>query len=166
MTSARPPKHRAASAKVAIQDVMTSQPHTIGRDQKLALAHAMMRKHGIRHLPVLEHGELVGLVTERDLYFLETIAGVDLAQDIVDDAMSPDTYAVGPDEPLEHVAAEMFERKLGSAVVVERGRVIGIFTVTDALRLLAGKGRRRVPLGNRDGHGATSKSISTKRKSA
>lgn len=125
-------------AKLAVKDVMTSQPHTIGRNQTLALAHRMMRDHGIRHLPVLEHGELVGMLTQRDLYFLETIAGVELTKDLVDDAMNTDAYAVDPDESLEHVAAVMCERKLGSAVVVERGRVIGIFTATDALRLLAG----------------------------
>jgi CBS domain-containing protein len=97
----------------------------------------MMRDHGVRHLPVLEHGELVGVISQRDLYFLESIAGVDLEKDRVDDGMSTDTYAVAPDETLERVLGVMAERKLGSAVVLERGRVIGIFTATDALRILA-----------------------------
>src|SRR6478609_1709409 len=95
---ARPAKRLVRSAKLAVKDVMTSQPHTIGRNQTLALAHRMMREHGIRHLPVLEHGELVGMLTQRDLYFLETIAGVELTKDLVDDAMNTDAYAVDPDE--------------------------------------------------------------------
>lgn len=129
---------RKAIAKLTMKDVMTEQPITIGRAQTLATAHEMMRDNRCRHLPVLEHGELVGVVTQRDLYFLETIAGVDLTSDKVDDAMSVDCYAVGPDAHLEEVAAEMARHKYGCAVVIERDRVIGIFTATDALRVLGG----------------------------
>jgi acetoin utilization protein AcuB len=124
--------------RLTMNDVMTPQPITIGRDQPLAVAHAMMREHGCRHLPVLEHGDLVGVVTQRDLYFLETIAGIDLTSDKVDDAMSSDAYAVSPEASLQEVAAEMSAHKYGCAVVMERGRVAGIFTATDALRVLAG----------------------------
>jgi acetoin utilization protein AcuB len=134
-------RRRIGAARIAIKDVMTPHPVTIGRDQTLAVAHEMMREHLVRHLPVLEHGQLVGMLSQRDLYFLESVAGVDLAKDRVDDGMSLDTFAVGPDESLEHVASVMAERRLGSAVVIERERVIGIFTATDALRVLAGKSR-------------------------
>lgn len=125
--------------RIAIQTLMTPQPVTIGRTESLATAHQLMREHSCRHLPVLEHGELVGVVTQRDLYLLETIAGVDLRADIVDEAMSNDAYAVPPDAPLEDVAASMAANRYGCAVVIERGRVIGIFTATDALRVLAGR---------------------------
>lgn len=124
--------------RLGIEDVMTSQPVTIGRTESLATAHELMRQNEVRHLPVLEHGELVGVVTQRDLYLLETIAGVDLREDCVDDAMSNDAYAVQPDAPLEEVTAHMADHRYGCAVVIERGRVIGIFTATDALRILAG----------------------------
>lgn len=125
-------------SKLTMNDVMTAQPVTVGRDQPLSIAHAMMREHGCRHLPVLEHGDLVGVVSQRDLYFLETIAGVDMDTDRVDDAMSSDAYAVTPDASVQEVAAEMAAHKYGCAVVMERGRVAGIFTATDALRVLAG----------------------------
>ena len=55
----------------------------------------------------------------------------------IDDAMTVDVRAFPPEAPLAEVAKVMTERKLGCAVVVERGRVIGIFTAMDALRLLA-----------------------------
>jgi acetoin utilization protein AcuB len=122
-----------------IDKVMTPQPYTIGRDQTLATAHDMMRAHHVRHLPVLEHGQLVGVVSQRDLYFIESIAGVDTMQDRVDDAMSTDSYVVAPRATVREVAAAMAELKLGCAVVVEADRVIGIFTATDALRVLASK---------------------------
>jgi acetoin utilization protein AcuB len=140
-TTAVPERTRShRRVPLTIKDVMTPQPVTIGREQTLAVAHAMMREHRCRHLPVLEHGELVGVISQRDLYFLETLAGVDLVVDRVEEAMSPDAYAVGPDEPIAEVCAYMAKHKYGCAVVIERQRVIGIFTATDALRVLGAGG--------------------------
>jgi len=117
---------------------MTVCPHTIGSDQKLAKAHQIMRELGIRHLPVLRGGELVGVLSQRDLYFLETLSGVDIDIDQVADAMTPEVFTTHPDEPLRNVAREMANKKYGCAVVMdEQRRVRGIFTVTDALRCLA-----------------------------
>jgi acetoin utilization protein AcuB len=115
---------------------MTPQPVTIGRLEPLATAHRLMREHRIRHLPVLEHGELVGVVSQRDLYFLETIRGVQIDDDVVEDAMTTDTYAVTPDAPIGLVARQMARLRYGCAVVIERGKVAGIFTTSDALRLI------------------------------
>lgn len=131
-------RHKPIS-RLTVADVMTEQPITVGRQQSLDVAHRLMREHHCRHLPVLEHGELVGIVSQRDLYFLEALGKADLAKDKVDDAMTQECYAVGPDLALERVAAEMAEQRFGCAVVMERERVIGIFTVTDALRVLAGQ---------------------------
>ena len=50
--------------------------------------------------------------------------------------MSTDCYVVEPRATVREVAAKMAERRLGCAVVAEAGRVIGIFTATDALRIL------------------------------
>ncbi len=132
------PRHKSI-ARMTVADVMTEQPITIGRKQSLAVAHKMMRDNHCRHLPVLEHGELVGILSQRDLYFLETLGKADLETDEIDDAMTQECYAVGPDTPLERVAAEMADHRYGCAVVMERERVIGIFTMTDALRVLAGQ---------------------------
>ena len=49
---------------------MTPGPHTIGRDQTLAVAHRLVREHGIRHLPVLHGGKQVGDQSQRDLHFI------------------------------------------------------------------------------------------------
>ncbi len=116
---------------------MTPQPITIGRKESLATAHHLMRANGIRHLPVLEHGDLVGMLSQRDLFLLETIRGVDVDADTVEDAMSAETYSVSPDAPIASVARHMARKRYGCAVVIERGRVAGVFTATDALRLLA-----------------------------
>jgi acetoin utilization protein AcuB len=113
---------------------MTRSPHSIGRDQPLARAHAMMRAHKIRHLPVLDGGTLVGLLSERDLHLLETLRDVDPENVSVDEAMSPVVYAVGPDTPLDEVLEAMATHKYGCAVVFEHEHVVGIFTTSDVCR--------------------------------
>lgn len=120
----------------AIREVMTPAPHTIGSDQKLALARSIMRDHGLRHLPVLRGGKLVGVLSERDLLFLESMAGVDLEIDCVADAMTPDIYTAHPDDALRDVARIMYLHKFGCAVVMDGSRLLGIFTTSDALRHL------------------------------
>lgn len=121
----------------AIAAFMTSSPHSIGRDQSLAAAHRLMREHRIRHLPVLEGGRLVGILSDRDLHLAETLKDVDAERVPVEDAMTPTPYAVSPSTPLGEVAREMAEQKIGSAVVMEGRTVVGVFTVIDALRALA-----------------------------
>jgi acetoin utilization protein AcuB len=118
-------------------ELMTAQPLTIGRKESLITAHRMMSAYRVHHLPVLEQGELVGIVTQRDLYFMETFRDVDLEKDLVEDAMSTDAYAVEPGVSIHAVAQHMACYRFGCTVVLERGKVVGIFTATDALRLLA-----------------------------
>jgi acetoin utilization protein AcuB len=121
-----------------VERFMTRAPYTIGHDQPLARAHALMNEHGIRHLPVLEGRKLVGVVSQRDLHFLETLQDVDPEVVTVSEAMSVDAYVVSTRATIRRVASTMAERKLGSAVVVDaRERVIGVFTTIDALRALA-----------------------------
>ena len=136
--------------KHTVHEFMTVGPLVVGQSSTLADAHRLMRERSIRHLPVVDGGILVGLVSQRDLYLLETLKGVDPATETVDEAMTADPFAVAPDAPLEDVAAEMARRKVGSAVVVDRGSVIGVFTTTDALRALSAvlrRGRRSATVG-------------------
>lgn len=132
-------RRRPAQARyrTTIAEAMTPGPHTIERDQKLAVAHDMMRQHGLRHLPVLDGGKLVGVLSLRDLYFIEAISGVDAELDSIADAMASESYTVAPGDCVADVARTMGEHKYGCAVVVDRGHVVGIFTATDALALLA-----------------------------
>ena len=121
----------------SIQKYMTTSPHSIGRDQTLAVAHSIMAKYGIRHLPVLEGGTLLGVVSQRDLQMLETLKDVDPLIISVEEAMSGAVYAVSPEAPLDEVAATMAEKKFGCAVVMQNHHVVGMFTTVDACRALA-----------------------------
>jgi acetoin utilization protein AcuB len=116
-----------------VSKYMTTTPHTIGVDQTLATAHRLMREHRIRHLPVLQGGRLVGMVTERDLALIETLKDVDPTKVTVEDAMTPAPYTVSPNAPLDEVVSTMAEHRYGSAVVVDNNHVVGVFTTIDAM---------------------------------
>lgn len=122
--------------KYVIESYMTPSPHTVGRNQPLSVAHRIMRDRRIRHLPVLDAGKLVGVVSDRDLHLIESLKDVDPENVRVDEAMSPDPYAIDRRSPVIDVVGEMLEQKIGSAIVLDDGRVVGVFTVIDALRLL------------------------------
>ena len=120
-----------------VERFMTHCPHTIEEHQPLSVGHEMMRRYQIRHLPVLRDGKLVGILSQRDLHFIETLSDVDPEKVPVGDAMSTDTYTVGPRTTLRRVAAEMADHRYGSAVIIERDRVIGILTTVDGMRALS-----------------------------
>lgn len=134
------PAKKAIGARTTIGEVMTPTPHTIGRDQTLSRAFDMMREYKLRHLPVLDAGKLVGVLSQRDLYFVEAIAGVQRTVDSVSEAMASEIYTVAPTATVPEVARTMGDHRYGCAVVVDHGKVVGIFTATDALALVARMG--------------------------
>lgn len=123
---------------------MTPCPHTVRRDETLAVAREHMVRYGIRHLPVLDDGDLVGILSDRELAVAERV-GRDEVGLTVGDLMTPDPYIALPSTPLAEVAGEMAHKKYGAAVIVDRGNVVGVFTPIDALRAIAeDHGRRPV----------------------
>ena len=128
---------------LAISHYMTPAPHTIAIERTLADAHSLLRQFRIRHLPVLDRGALVGIVSERDLHLLETLKDVNPSQVTVEEAMSQDVFVTEPGTSLARVAAIMASRKLGSTVIVHRGQVLGIFSTVDALRALSALSREK-----------------------
>jgi acetoin utilization protein AcuB len=111
---------------------MTPLPFTVGPDDSLRMARTIMRDHGIRHLPVVADERLVGVLSERDATS-QSATG----RNVVRDAMTPAPFVVQIEAPLAEVAREMARRKLGSTIVLDGERVVGIFTTMDALRVLA-----------------------------
>jgi acetoin utilization protein AcuB len=121
-----------------IDRYMTRQPWTIRRTARVSAAAQAMREHRVRHLPVVEDGRLVGVVSERDLTLVEKVRGDDPDEISVEDAMTKDAYGASVDTPVDEVLDHMAEHKLGSCVVMDRrGAVAGIFTTVDAMQLYA-----------------------------
>jgi len=118
-----------------IDKYMTPMPHTVGSYIPLKTAMNLMREHRIRHLPVENAGKLVGVLTDRDI---KLAASFNHSEEFkVDDVMTPDPYTVSPETSLDHVVTEMAEHKYGCAVIQQsNGKVVGIFTATDAMRVL------------------------------
>ncbi len=131
---------------MSLRSFMTPSPHTIGATQSLATARALMERHHIRHLPVLDAGQLVGILSERDLLLVGGLPGIDLSRVSVGEAMTPEPRCISPDSSLEWVVTEMAQARLGSIIVVDGESVVGIFTTIDALRALGqllARARRR-----------------------
>lgn len=120
-----------------IKKYMTTNVQTIGDEQPMSVAHQMMREQHIRHLPVLHQGKLIGVVSDRDLRLIETLQDVDPSKIAVSEAMTADVYTVSPDASLDEVVGAMAASKHGSAVVVDHGHVVGIFTTVDACSAFA-----------------------------
>ena len=112
---------------------MTPSPKTIGADQLAATAMQLMRAFDVRHLPVLQEGKLVGMVSDRELPLLASAA----AMTRVSALMNPGPYSASPHTSLAVVARDMAEHKFEAVVVEEAGRVVGILTGVDVARALA-----------------------------
>jgi acetoin utilization protein AcuB len=123
---------------------MTPSPHTVPSTATMFDALVIMRRHGIRHLPVVDEGDLVGIVSERDLAFAERF--FEGREASVASMMTRDPYVAVPSALLSEVCAAMAHAKYGSAIIVDRGNVVGVFTAIDALRAIAATHPREASL--------------------
>jgi acetoin utilization protein AcuB len=114
---------------------MTPCPQTIEARATVFDAFVTMRRFGIRHLPVIDEGQLVGVLSDRDIALAERF--VDPRGASVASVMTREPYVVVPYTPLVEVAETMARNKYGSAVVIDNGNVVGVFTAVDALRAIA-----------------------------
>lgn len=118
---------------------MTPFPHSIDVDAPLEDAHKLMREHRFRHLPVMSGGEIVGVLTYRDI---KLVLGPDFGNPDERELRVRDAYVERPcvvpaSTPVAKVARVMAQNRIGSAIVTKHGKLVGIFTVTDACRALA-----------------------------
>ena len=131
-----------------VRDLMTADPTTLKRNDKLTLADDIMRLGRVRHLPVVDDDDqtLVGIVTQRDL-FRDALAqalgyGRHAQRKILDslsvkDVMNTSVITTTPETSLVEAARLLTERKIGCLPVVENGRIVGILTEGDFVALVA-----------------------------
>jgi len=111
---------------------MTANPATTSPEDTLAEAYARMCKGGFRCIPVVKSGELVGMITERDI---RNRAG-ELEDFEVRQAMTAEVVTVAPATSVQEAARLLLECKVGGLPVLEDGRVIGIITVEDVIKFM------------------------------
>ena len=113
-----------------VRDVMTRQVVTIGPETRCEKARRMMDEHRIRHLPVVDTGRLVGMVSDRDV----RSAASGLPGAVAARIMTPDPVTVTSETRIEHAAHLMLDARFGAVPVVDDSALVGIATYTDLLR--------------------------------
>jgi CBS domain-containing protein len=119
-----------------VREVMSAESVvSIAPDETLALASQLLLGAGVRHLPVVRDGGVIGVLTERDIFRRngEVGAGV-AAREPVEAAMRSPAITIGPDEPLINAVTLMVRRKVGCLPVVSERGLVGMLTTTDVLR--------------------------------
>jgi len=124
-------------SQLTIDTFMTPNPATVAPEETLAGAKTLMRERGVRHLPVMEEGKVIGILSEREVDFIAAIAEVPPDAISVRRAMVANVLEVPAGDLLADVAQRMATAKCGSAVVMDGDEALGIFTTTDALAALA-----------------------------
>ncbi len=132
------------AAEVTAGDVMTEGPFTVTPADTLVDAMRLMSEHPIRHLPVVDNGEVVGMLSERDLLPVADELSINIArrEDArllrVRDAMTMSATTVTADTPLAVVSRTLVDQRIGAVPVVDaQHRPIGIVSYVDILRALA-----------------------------
>jgi len=120
---------------------MTREVVTLGPEASAAEAWGVCQELGIRHLPIVEEGRLIGLVSDRDLRDVSPPRGSGGERDTLAwvrlrDIMSTDLATIAPLDTIEHAAREIYERRIGCLPVVAEGELVGIITSSDMMRTL------------------------------
>lgn len=130
-----------------VRDIMAEKLVTISADDSLSTVQDIMTLGGVRHMPVVRGGRLVGVVSQRDLLRASlsnlTSFGNDERQAFLQAVeirrvMSTPPIVIESDATAESAALVMAERKIGCLPVMEKGELVGILTETDLLRYFAG----------------------------
>ncbi len=128
-----------------VADWMTRRVVTVGPDDSISQAMHAMRERGIKHLPVVRDGAVVGVISDRDIkaYYPSKATALDiyeinylLAKATVKEAMGALLTTTGPDTPVEEAALVMLEKNIGCLPVVEGDVLVGIISDRDIFRAL------------------------------
>ena len=114
-----------------VKNWIQKKPITIERTALLQEAIDLMKQHSIRHLPVIEEGQLVGFITEGDIkqfFFPSMVEDISVHQVMV---VKPIT--INAEASIEKAARLIHEHKIGGLPVLENGKLVGVITASDLL---------------------------------
>jgi len=127
-----------------VRDIMKTRLITITPQTTLPEAMKLVSQRRVRHLPVVEDGDLVGIVSDRDLKRAMASPATTLSAHellylldrlTVDEIMTRTVITIGPQVPVEEAARLMVQEKIGALPVTDAGDLVGIVTETDVLEL-------------------------------
>jgi acetoin utilization protein AcuB len=119
---------------LSVRDIMVTDLVTVSPEESSRKAYQLMRDRRFRHLPVVDRGRLVGVLSERDLR--PALLSPGLAEATVRELMSETLTTVAPDASVEDAASLLVVKKIGCLPVVDGDRLVGIVTETDLLAVL------------------------------
>lgn len=124
-----------------VETFMTRTPFSVTSNDTLDRARVLMNEHAIRHVPVVDGDDLVGMVVDRELVVLETIPGLKPSLVPITKAMRP-ALSVSANLGLDDAVDLMVDNELDCLVVRDRaGHMEGIVTAVDALAAIASLAR-------------------------
>jgi len=131
-----------------VRDLMKAPVQSVERSDTMGMALQMMRQQGIRHLPVLEDGKLIGILSDRDLRSPD-IPGrwhaIPWSDAIgVEWVMSAPVLVLSPEATISEAARLMHVERIDCAPVIDDGKLVGIVTSSDLLEIL-GKDAETAP---------------------
>ena len=128
-----------------VRDYMSSQPETLNADNTLLDAVLLLRRAGLRHIPIVEDNRLVGILTDRDVARFAPSMLLPLSpqeynrvfeETLITKVMTRDPISTAPDAPLAEAVRLLHQNRLGCLPVIEKGQLVGIITTNDMLRAL------------------------------
>jgi signal-transduction protein with cAMP-binding, CBS, and nucleotidyltransferase domain len=123
-------------SRIKVSDVMTTEVVVVGVDEKARKAAVLMDKHGIGCVVVADsQGRPVGIITERDLVSRVMAKGLDADEVTCREIMSTPLITIEPQAPLTMAMSMMAKNKIRRLVVLDRGKLVGVITERDVLRV-------------------------------
>jgi acetoin utilization protein AcuB len=121
-----------------VRDIMKSPVVVAEADATLASTYSLMQERGIRHVPVVRKGSLVGIITDRDLRLATSALSVKPFSPgaRLEKVMSQPVQTADPLDPVEEVARTMRQLKIGCLPVTSGNELVGIVTGLDLLDAL------------------------------
>jgi CBS domain-containing protein len=120
---------------VEVESIMVQKVITIGADATVRDAVNLMNKHDIGCLVIVEKGKPIGIVTERDMLKRILAESEELKKTDIQKIMSKPLIVGKPDMEIENAAKIMFTKKIKKLPIVEKGKLLGLLTLTDLLRV-------------------------------
>ena len=118
-----------------VSDIMSHKLNGIAQDASISNAAQLMRELDIGMLPVVQDGDVIGTLTDRDITIRATAAGADPNQTHVSDVMSHEIYTCLEDDDLKKAAKIMEEHQIRRLMVQDkRGKFVGLLALADLAR--------------------------------